>query len=430
MAKRKEQSVDDLPLVAIDLGSHSIKAMAAVSLGPDTLHILGVEKNTKFPCVDRGMVTNSSSAAFMIKEVLQLLANRIQAKELPSAFVIMGGRNMKIVNLTCKRDLIREQYLTLDLLEKTKSAYILEVEKRRPDVAVLDLIPTYYSLDGKEQDDCPLPSQQATLLEIHYTAFVCKKEFKQKLQDSLDRTSIFVEGSFVRPDALISALAEDSDTYQNGCAVIDMGAQTTTLSIYKGNQYIANKVVNTGGWNITRAIEQMGISTTYAEQLKCQYGFTSPEEIEKNYKMSIPDINHPGQTIQITTQELTETIQMKLDEAILPILEALKPHEDRISIIYITGGACKLQGMQEYIQKRTKVRVEYGSHAHLLDRQADDEYFLPDYSALVGTLLLAADYRKAHRQTLPDKKTKWDVLRNFRKKFDDATLTLFTDKNE
>jgi cell division ATPase FtsA len=39
-----------------------------------------------------------------------------------------------------------------------------------------------------------------------------------------------------------------------------LGAQTTTLTVYKGNQYLYNKVVPLGGYDITRDIEQIGIS--------------------------------------------------------------------------------------------------------------------------------------------------------------------------
>ena len=44
MAKRQTQTTDSLPLVAIDLGSDSVRAMAAQRIAPDLFRILGVEE--------------------------------------------------------------------------------------------------------------------------------------------------------------------------------------------------------------------------------------------------------------------------------------------------------------------------------------------------------------------------------------------------
>ena len=39
---------DSLPLVAIDLGSDSVRAMAAERVGDDLFRVLGVEQSQKF----------------------------------------------------------------------------------------------------------------------------------------------------------------------------------------------------------------------------------------------------------------------------------------------------------------------------------------------------------------------------------------------
>ncbi|MBR2266149.1 MAG: hypothetical protein IJ882_05695, partial [Paludibacteraceae bacterium] len=95
MAKRKQQAAE-LPLVAIDLGSSGVRAMAASRIGTDILHILAVEQSTKFPCTDRGVVVQTSNAGFMIGEVLRLMANRLNLPDLPTAFVLLGGKSMQI----------------------------------------------------------------------------------------------------------------------------------------------------------------------------------------------------------------------------------------------------------------------------------------------------------------------------------------------
>ena len=230
MAKRKRQTAMELPLVAIDLGSSSVRAMAASRIDHDMFHILGVEQSNKFPAVEKGVVTQSSNAGFMIGEVLRLLANRLNVQDLPTAFVLQGGRSMQIVQVFSKRDQIHKREVSQSLLEAMEEECKSKIEQRNPKVAVLGLIPAYYKLDGVEQEERPEPEQRATLVEAHYIAFVGYKELASQMQKSFAQAGKSSEKTFVRPEALLSVFAvEDGfSVLQDGCAVLDLGAQTTT----------------------------------------------------------------------------------------------------------------------------------------------------------------------------------------------------------
>ena len=226
MAKKKQQSLQPAPLVAIDLGSDSVRAMAAEYTDNGMLRILGVEASGKFPCVERGIVNNSSNAGFTISETLKLLANRIKVETLPSAFVCVGGRTLQIVDVFSKRDQVRKREVSQELLDEMEAECKQKIEANNPKVAVVDLIPTYFVLDGKEQDDIPAPEQRAALVEVHFTAFVGLRELEQKVLDSFDRSTKYPEHIYVRPDALLCALAADEDL-PRGCAILDTRATNT-----------------------------------------------------------------------------------------------------------------------------------------------------------------------------------------------------------
>ncbi len=390
---------EELPLVAIDLGSSGVRAMAAERLGADMLHILGVEESTKFPCVDRGVVTQSSNAGFMIGEVLRLMANRLNVPDLPTAFVLLGGRSMQIAQVFAKRDQVHKREVSQRLLDEMEDECRKKIELRNPEVAVLGLIPAYYKLDGVEQDEKPLPEQRALLVEAHYIAFVSRKELATQVQKSFDQAGKSIEKTFVRPEALLSAFAAEDGfgVLQEGCAVLDMGAQTTTLSIFKGNEYLYNKVVQQGGFHITRILEQQGISLQLAEKLKCEFGHASAALVKKNLQLKIPAAQEVGGVIKISSEDLAYTISLKLEEIVKPLVAALNEYEGRISTLYITGGASMLTGMAEYLQQKTSIKVLYGAHDRLLDVTTDEQYFEPRYSALVGALILGADYREEHK---------------------------------
>lgn len=397
---RKRQQAAELPLVAIDLGSSSVRAMAAKRVDADLLHILAVEQSTKFPCTERGVVVQSSNAGFMISEVLRLMANRLQLPDLPTAFVLLGGRSMQIVHVYSKRDQVHKREVSQRLLEEMETECKSKIETHNPGVAVLGLVPAYFKLDNVEQEDKPEPDQRAELVEAHYIAFVAHKELETQIQKSFDQAGKSIEKAFVRPEALLSAfVASDGvEILRDGCAVLDMGSQTTTLSIFKGTEYLYNKVVPQGGYHITRVLEQSGISLATAEKLKCQFGYASPAQVEKNLKLKVPaDPNIvEGGVLHISSDDLARTIFIKLEEILKPLFEALNTYGDRIKTLYITGGASMLQGMQDYLQQKTLLQVIYGSHDTLVDAMTDEQYLEPRYSALVGALILGADYRDEH----------------------------------
>ena len=414
---------DTLPLVAIDMGSDSVRAMAARRIAPDLFEILGVEERPQKMgnvCVEQGVITQSSNAGYVIAEVLKLLANRIGVEELPTAFLSVGGQSMQIVAVHSKRDQARKKEISQELLDQMESECKQKIELRNPEVAVLGLVPSYFILDGVEQDDPPRADQRAALVEAHYIAFYGRKLMDTHLQKAFSQAGRSIEHAFVRPECLLSAFAtcDGNHVLLNGCAVLDFGAQTTSLTVYKGGQYLVNKVVPKGGYHITRMLEQQGLSFATAEALKKQFGFASPAYIDKNVRLRVAAAPEIGGTMVIESRELAEAIELKLHEILAPLMEELKKVEDRISTLYITGGGSMLQGMEEYIQSLTRVKVQYGAHNLLLHRDTEDRYLSPQYTSLIGTILLGQDYRDNHKNQLVRKP-------GFFEKMKDTTLDLF-----
>ena len=419
MAK-KRQILQSVPLVAVDLGSHGVRAMAAEMTTGGLLRILGVETSNKFECVERGIVTNTSDAGFMINEVLKKLSNRVRVEALPSAFVCVGGRTMQVVAVHSTRDQVRRKEIAQPLLDAMEVECKQKIEARNPDVAVLDLVPYFYKLDGVEQEHQPTENQRAALVEAHFIAFVGKKELEQKIVDSFNRSAKRLEHIYVRPDALMNAITTDEDM-ANGCAILDMGAQTTTLTVYKGNQYLYNKVVPLGGYDITRDIEQIGISLAYAEQLKCKYGYASADMVSTNHRFRLPAPTMPQGEVAVMATEIADIISARLEQMLTPLLDVLNAEASRFRVLYVTGGAAMLQGLVEYIQAKTSIPVMYGSHASWLTTDTPDEMCMPTYSSLVGTLLLGADYRNKHPKVTTSGEGILDIIK-------EKTLTIFTDQ--
>ena len=426
MAKRQTQTTDSLPLVAIDLGSDSVRAMAAQRIAPDLFRILGVEERPQKLgnlCVEQGIITQSSNAGYVIAEVLKLLANRIGVDELPTAFISVGGQSMQIVAVHSRRDQARRKEISQELLDEMERECKDKIESRNPEVAVLGLVPSFFKLDGVEQDEQPGAEQRAALVEAHYIAFYGRKAIDTQLQKSFSQAGRSIEHAFVRPECLLSAFAtcDGNHVLMNGCAVLDLGAQTTSLTAYKGGQYLLNKVVPKGGYHITRMLEQQGMSFATAEVLKKKFGCASPQLVEKSVRLRVPASPEIGGDIVISTQELAEAIELKLQEILSPVMEELQKVEGRIQTLYITGGGSMMAGILEYIQSLTAVKVQYGAHNLLLHRDTEEKYLSPQYTSLVGTVLLGQDYRDNHKNQPVRKPGFFDRVK-------ESTLDMFIDQ--
>ena len=138
-------------------------------------------------------------------------------------------------------------------------------------------------------------------------------------------------------------------------------------------------------------------------------------------RLRIPASPELGGDFVISTQELAEAIELKLQEILTPVWEELKKVENRISTLYLTGGGSMLQGLAEYIQSQTAVKVQYGAHNLLLHRDTEDKYLSPQYPSLIGTILLGQDFRDNHKDQLVQKP-------GFFEKMKESTLDMFIDQ--
>lgn len=422
---RKNQRTESLPLVAVELGSSGVRAMAAERLENGIFHILGVEESEKFPSIEKGNIIQSGNVGYMIAEVLNKLSNRVGAESLPTAFVPVGGTPMMITPVQSKRDNVHSARITKAQLSEMEKECFDKINNKYPEYAVIGVVPAYFLLDGEEflWDDLVTETQRGTLIEGHYTAFVTKQEVADKIDKSFDQAMRSVEQSFVRPDVLLSAFAQEDGArvLQEGCAVFDFGAQTTALSIYKGTEYLFHKVVPLGGNHITDLLAQQGISMATAERLKCEYGYASASYVQKNLHIRLKATQELGGELQITSTEIADLIESKLKETLGPLLESLDKYKDRIKTIYITGGASMLCGLDAYLQSLTGLTTMYGAHDLLVDRNTEEQYLSPRYSSLVGTLLLGASYRDTHKGELVKPPKLVDKIK-------DTAITLFSNE--
>jgi type IV pilus assembly protein PilM len=142
-------------------------------------------------------------------------------------------------------------------------------------------------------------------------------------------------------NAFEEAYKDELEKYNQGTAVIDFGAQKTSIIIYKNGGPSLTKEIGIGGVLITEEVQrQMGLSYSEAESLKIsgtndgQY----PEELAHIIKNHIEDL----------ISELRKVLNFYISPG----------SADQIGQIMITGGSSTILGLKEELKEAFEVKVE------------------------------------------------------------------------
>ena len=415
--------------VAIDLGSSRISAMIAEVQNDGALKILAVESKAADD-VKHGIVEQVSGAAFKVNEVVKLAQNSARIiEDIEQIAVSVNGRSMKSHPVTVNRfvdasKIVSEQLLG-EMLEEAGN------KVKGENIAVYDVIPVSYELDGVKHDD-PV-GQKGTQISGKYTIIYGSALIEHGVERCFDRTGLKVEHTVTAIEALSTAVLEEEER-ETGCALINFGASTTTLGIYNKGSLQKLIVSPLGGKNITRDITELGISEEHAEKIKCLRGSALVSMIDNPVLIQIPSVIPDSKPVKISTEFLATIIEARLDEITQPLFNAIKNFPDRLEGgIIITGGGARVKNIIEYINERTGTYARTGHHTDWLSDTNNPVFLDPILSQLAGTILLTDEYRKLHpKEEEKKKKIKEPKIpkKGIKERITKSLFNFFGDDNE
>lgn len=382
--------------VLIDFGSSGVKAVVVRENLDHSLNVLAVENQPSVKIVSKGGITNTSQLGFEIHKIICLLSNQLKGLEdhidEVGIFVTIGGRNLQAVSTTVKRDQIQVGPIRQERLDEMLKEVHEKITAKYPKIAVLAVTPTSYTLDGISQDKIKLESKpQAQQIVIEYTAFVDEEEMLENVKSGFQHAGCALKHFWVRPECLRYAILSQEEQV-TGAAILDFGAQTTSISIYGQNRCIKHHTVTNGGYNITHDIEKsIHLPYSVAENVKCQFGLAAEKFVSENRVMRFRPEGEET-PIEFTTSFLAQIIEARLDEIMQPIIKTLSENSAIVKVVYLTGGGAKLKGLRRYLQEKITAPVYISSHADWLEEDAPKIVLRPEYAAVIGLASLAAEY--------------------------------------
>ncbi|MEM9331826.1 MAG: cell division protein FtsA [Pseudomonadota bacterium] len=233
-----------------------------------------------------------------------------------------------------------------------------------PERSVVHSIPIGYSLDGEHGISNPLGMVGAKLgVDMHIVT--AENAPLRNLEHCINRSHLSVEDLVATPYAAGLASLVD-DEMQMGCACIDIGGGTTTLSVFMDGRFVFSDAIAIGGHHVTMDLAR-GLSTRLddAELIKVKHGSALLGASDETALISIPpiaeeDLDAPA---QVTRAQLTRIIRPRVEETLELIRDRLANSGFAEAVgkrLVLTGGASQLNGMVEVARRILSRNVRMG----------------------------------------------------------------------
>ena len=408
-------------IVHFDLGGSKISALAGIVDENGALTILGEEKRESDD-IKSGVIEKITPAAYKINELTKLLQNSLRIEPIRMVNLSLNPKGMRQSLKTINRAI--ERMVTQEFLNKIKNEIKASINSSK--VYTYEIEELEYFIDGKPIEN-PI-GKKGSNIRIDYRIITGNLLVQESTERCIERTGLEVDYIHLGIDAIATAVLDDEDK-ENGCALISFGASTTTLAIYNDGKLQDTLIVPFGGVNITKDIQELGIRFEYAELLKCKKGIAMESLVNETVNIKAPAEDPEKDSILISTSFLATIIEARLSEIMEPIFDTINQITYRLQNgIVITGGAAKLNNLQEFITEKTGFQVRKGNHTEWLTEETHEKFFQPEYAQAVGAILLTHDKneeKKRNESANNEPRIKGKFLGKFVKKINKEMDDLF-----
>jgi cell division protein FtsA len=382
-------------IAAIQLGTHRITGIAGRRDPLDgSFSIIAYDMIEASGCIRRGNIRNVTEAGAKIKALKAKLEQKMAGSRIGKIFVGLGGQSLHSEEISITRSFENKECITDRLLDELNDE---SRTQRFEDRTILDVLTPVYYLDGQMENN-PQGIHCSTI-EAKYQLILARNTLQDYAFDAVKAAGFKdgLAGIIISPLALADTVLGDNEK-EMGCALIDFGYGTTSVSVYRKGSLLGLSIIPLGGNLITKDIATLfGISESAAEKIKREYGSALVDDNNESAIPVIPTDNSSSRTT-IPLKEFYRVIAARQQEIIENALARIKEitgnnKEDDFlrsflrSGIFITGNAAALPKLDKAIQDRMKAEVHFISSIrrdiHLAGAQTTPT---PDFTSL-GLLL-------------------------------------------
>lgn len=334
-------------IAAVEISSSKIIAAVGKSSAEGQLDVIAVEEENDVECVRYGIIQNLEETSVKVARMISKLEKNpaVAPRKIKGVFVGLSGRSLRSITAEVSINLPADTEITEDIITRLRAEAMRQVNDSS--LEVVDAVPRTYRV-GQTETHSP-KGAVGNSIQATFDLIVCRPELKRNLYRTLtDKLGISVTG-FVVTALATGHLILTADEKRLGCMLVDMGAETTTVTIYRKGSMRYFVTLPMGGRNITRDITSLSVLEERAEQMKITSG--------NAMGLDSPGLNMNG----VNLSDMNNLVVARSEEIVANILEQLEyaglKETDLPGGIICIGGGAKLRGMLDLLQAQSGLPV-------------------------------------------------------------------------
>lgn len=341
-------------IVAIEIGSSVIKGALGVVDRNGILSVTAIEEERLVDSVRYGIIQNGEEVGTRIQRIIARLERNtsLGGRRITGCYVSLGGRGL----VSASTEVVREFVADTELTDETIRGMITDAQRTpMADREVIEVIPNGYTVDKLSVPN-PVGAFGRNVVG-RYTIIGTKHVMRRNLQRVVEeKVGLKIVGGVTRITAQ-GDMTLTADERRLGCMLVDLGAETTTIAIYKGGSMLYAATLPIGSRNITRDLTSLNCTEERAEELKKAVANAFPNDGERLGSGTGVD--------GIDYTEINNYVRARAGEIVTNIIEQPRFAGIRMADlpagIIIVGRGAKLRGLTELLSNNSKARVRCGS---------------------------------------------------------------------
>lgn len=336
-------------IVAIELGSSHISGIAGKKK-EGTMQILAYAEEKTAGWVKRGVVYNIEKTYQSVNSIISKLEAVLKTK-ITRAYVGLGGQSLRSYKCIIKRNLLTQSYITNEVVEAIQQE---SYEIPFGDYVVLENYPQEFVIDSNIVAE-PV-GVMGTNIEGEFLDVIAKQNLRTNIKQVFANTDVdVVDEDMIAPLLLASNVLTDAEK-RSGCVLVDLGAETTTLVVYKNNIVRYLVTIPLGSNNINKDLATLQIDEAETEDLKLKYGDANQEQ--EMVEEAEPEIYTTADGRQIDVALIRNVIEARMGEIIANVNEQIvnSNYSDKLLAgIVLTGGGSNMKNIVKAFIDATKI---------------------------------------------------------------------------
>lgn len=407
----------ELHAVGLDIGTSKVRCVIGEPSDDGVMSIVGFGQSESRG-LRRGIVTTTDSVAESIKKAVEE-AERVSGLEVQIATINLSGEHFRGENKQgvvavagAGREISQE-----DIERAIESASAMQLPAGWE---IVDRLPQEFIIDGQDGIIEPIGMTGARL-ESKVHVIISPSAGRQNIVKAIHRTGLEIENMMLEPLAAAESALTDEDK-EYGCAVVNMGAEVTSLMIFGRGAVQHTAVFPFGGMHFTKDIAVgLRVSIPEAEKIKRQFGCVAGFLLHPEERQEIIEIMPVGrnETRQLSKEILCDIMQPRSVELLQHVAEEVSRVRGQISSgVVLTGGGSLIRGTVEIAEQVFDAPTRLGFPNKSRMSGLIDEIESPEWAVACGLTLASMrsqlrDFQGGNSPT--QRVARW--FENFKEKF-------------